>query len=126
MICRSNVGARDELNRLRVQWEGGKHLYPESKRTDVNYNEDGMSFDLGAPFGISGGGLWRVRTRTKNGILAHHFELIGIASRILSRGDHWIEEIYFSRLLAHLPFRRSFCRRLSFWHPPFRDESKRF
>jgi hypothetical protein len=94
MICRSNVKARDKLDRLRVQWEGGKYLYPESKRTEVNYNEDAVSFDLGDPHAISGGGLWRFRTRTTRGIIAPHFELIGIASKILSRGDHWIEEIY--------------------------------
>lgn len=93
MICRSNVMARDELQRLRVQWEGGACLFPESKRI-VDFNEDGVSFSLGDPHAISGGGLWRVRTETKGGIQIQHCDLIGIASSILHTGDSWVEEIY--------------------------------
>jgi hypothetical protein len=73
----------DEFQRLKVGWHEARAIWdvPEIPHFKV---EHAATFELGAPYGISGGGVWRVRgpDHPVAGIWAPttHCQLIGVAS----------------------------------------------
>jgi hypothetical protein len=79
----TSIEGTDEFHRLKVEWHEARAIWdmPEMPHFKVEY---GTTFELGAPCGISGGGVWRVRgpDHPVEGIWAPatHCQLIGVAS----------------------------------------------
>jgi hypothetical protein len=78
----------DEFRRLQVEWHQARAVWdiPDMPHFKV---EHGTTFELGAPFGVSGGGVWRVRgpDHPTEGLWTPttHCQLIGVASAKLER-----------------------------------------
>jgi hypothetical protein len=79
IIYVSRITGRDRYQRLQLLW-GEARTFPESARVP-HYGDDGSEFLLRCPYGISGGGLWRIRNSGQNEIWSPyaHCQLIGIA-----------------------------------------------
>jgi hypothetical protein len=84
----TSIEGIDEFHRLKVEWHEARAIWdmPEMPHFKVEY---GTTFELGAPYGISGGGVWRIRgpNYPVEGIWAPttHCQLIGVASAKLER-----------------------------------------
>ena len=79
LVYITGVDGRDRFGRLRVEWHEAKAVWDTPK---IPYCpiQDGSTFELGRPYGISGGALWRVRGPRGNELWApaSHCQLIGV------------------------------------------------
>jgi|GEM_PF-5556705 len=86
IVYTTGVKGKDPVGRLMVNWSDAQNIVPPPDAP--NFPPHGTDvFKLGRPHGISGGGLWRVRSTQKSSIWSpsESCQLIGIASA--TRGE---------------------------------------
>ena len=99
----TSVQGRDDFGRLRVDWDKAKNVWasPDIPHFKV---PDGV-FELGRPHGISGGGLWQVRSPRETADVwspSSHCQLIGVPVAVQGKVEYaepvelwrsWLNEI---------------------------------
>jgi hypothetical protein len=85
----TGIEGRDACGRLRVLWHQAETLWDVPKIPHYPVPEREV-FDLDGPFGISGGGVWRVRgaaDKHEIWVPTKHCQLIGVPSGYLGRTE---------------------------------------
>jgi hypothetical protein len=86
LVYITGVDGRDRFGRLQVEWHEAKAVW-DNPNLPYYPIEDGSTFELGRPHGISGGALWRVRGPRGNELWspASHCQLIGVPVAVQGR-----------------------------------------
>lgn len=80
---------RDPFGRFRLRWDEAQAVWGVPKTSHLTF-ETGDRFELGRPHGISGGGLWRIRSPQSPTELwspSSHCQVVGVASAVSGKDE---------------------------------------